>query len=141
MSGSINPTWSFSTPSRPAWTETFSSPIVIFIVGDEKKKIQAHSKVITSISKPMDKMFNSGMKESLHGEASLEVDVQLFELFLEFAYTGMYRTPGAAPVALTTTAPKVTGGGQSSAAQDEEDKSRWWFCRSCGSELAETICT
>lgn len=74
-----------------ATSKALTSSLFTFLVGEEQKKFQVHSRVLSDISAPLGKMMTNGMQESIEKKASLvECSVESFELFLEYAYTGNY---------------------------------------------------
>lgn len=78
--------------------ELFNDNMFLFLLGPEKTPVSVYKDVVADLSEPLKKMMTNGMRESLSGKADLvEVDIEVFRLFLQFAYGVTYIANSGAP--------------------------------------------
>jgi hypothetical protein len=69
-----------------------SSVLFSFYAGEEKRYFTVHSKTVTAISEPFERVINGNMTEAQERSAELpDVDPDTFQRFLKYAYRGGYK--------------------------------------------------
>ena len=65
----------------------------LFKIGADEQDFYVHPSVLKTVSHPSYKMMTNGLQESIAGVAKLDVEVEVFRLFMQWAYSRTYYSP------------------------------------------------
>ncbi|KAG0637651.1 hypothetical protein HOY80DRAFT_248974 [Tuber brumale] len=89
-----------TTKHFPKYKDFLSGGTITLYVGQDRKKIEIHKKLLTSISPELNKHVNNGMREGAEGIIHLpDEGEEILTLFTEWAYTGEYGHEDNIPLA------------------------------------------
>ncbi|KAG0637652.1 hypothetical protein HOY80DRAFT_1138183 [Tuber brumale] len=93
---------SSTTKHFPEYKDFLFGGIVTLYVGQDRKKMEIHKKLLASISPELDKHVNNDMREGIEGIICLpDEGEEALTLFTKWAYTGEYGHKSDTPLAST----------------------------------------
>lgn len=127
-------------------TLSFDSDIFTFLVGEKAVQYSVHEGILADLSSPLRAMMTNGMQETATKTCTLKyVEPEIFNLFLQFLYRGVYRAGkpafDAQPTQKTAQAAKVFApvAGPSDL-ERSKTKGKLSYCAGCGDCLNTLNC-